>query len=150
MIDGMCWLIILALPILGQRSNEAEPKDLLNQARAAAARGEIKAALKLADQAITREPKRGELHAFRGLLFASQHRPKEAVADLSGAITLNPQLAELYHHRGQELFKLGKFAESVADFDKYLEARPSERPKHWQRGISCYYAGTFRSKERGV
>jgi lipoprotein NlpI len=140
----MCWLILVVVPTLGQRPNEADPtKNLLNQARAAAARGDVKAALQLAEQAITRHPKGAEPYAFRGSLLASQHKPKEAVADLSEAIALNPQWPELYHYRGQELFKLGKFTESAADFDKYLDARPSERPKHWQRGISCYYAGKF-------
>jgi lipoprotein NlpI len=118
--------------------------DLLKEARAAAAKGQVSEALGLAGRAIAQQPMNAEAYAFRGSLLASLRRPADAVADFDKALASDPKFVAVYHLRGQELFKLSRFDESVADFDKFLEARPSERPRHWQRGISCYYAGKFR------
>jgi lipoprotein NlpI len=143
----MLWLVcaIIVFKGLHQEPGQVESRDgLLTKAQAAAKEGRVNDAVRLAGEAIAKQPADAAAYAFRGALFVSLRKPTQAVADFSKAFEYDPKLVDLYHLRGQELFKLGRFSESVADFDKYLEALPSERPRHWQRGISCYYAGKFR------
>jgi len=132
------WLVIGLL-----LAADPTPAELLEKARAALQQGKGDEALKLADQAVSLEPKDPLLRLFRGSLHEALRQPARAVDDFSEAIRLDARLAEAYDRRGSAQFKLGKVAESVADFDRFLELRPDAGPGHWRRGISCYYAGQF-------
>lgn len=138
--------VILCLALVA--GDEPAVAELLEKARLALKQGKADAALRLANQAVEREPKDPLLRLFRGSIHEALRQHEQAIADYSQAIQLDPKRAEAYDRRGSELFKLGRVAESLADFDKFLELRPDAGPGHWRRGISCYYAGQFEAGKK--
>jgi lipoprotein NlpI len=116
---------------------------LLNSAADAFAKKQFDEALKLAGEAIAKDPKSVKALMVRGGIHEALAQPAEAIADFSRAIELDPRQSQAYNHRGSERFKLGQIKESIADLDKFLELMPGERNGHWKRGISLYYAGRF-------
>jgi lipoprotein NlpI len=139
----MPFLLLGPLLTLAVAALDDTPNDLLENARAAFARGQPQEALTLADKAITLDPKNTSAFLVRGVAHALLRKPTDAIADFTKAIALDPRAAEAYNRRGMEHFKLGHIPESITDFDKYLELRPDQTPGHWQRGIAYYYAGRF-------
>jgi lipoprotein NlpI len=134
---GCCW----GLSLLTARA--ADVNELLEQGRAALAKGAAKEALELADKAVAAAPKNADALFLRGLAHEARADHTEAVADFDRVVAIDPKAAEAYNHRGSEQFKLGRLAESLADFDRFLALRPAEKPGHWKRGITLYYLGKF-------
>jgi lipoprotein NlpI len=134
----------LCLSAIGPAWGEEKPVDeLLAEAKSAFERGQPEAALKLAGQAVERDPKNARAVFVRGLLYEALAKHEPAVADFDAAIALNPDYADAYDHRGSEQFKLAKIDESIADFDKAIELDPARERGHWKRGISYYYAHQY-------
>jgi lipoprotein NlpI len=140
---GACLLAGVVHSLQPDESAAQMADEFLKKAKDALSKGDAKAALNLAGQAIARDPKHEPGYLFRGVVYESLQRHTEAVQDFDKAIELNPQTAEAYDRRGSEHFKLGHIQESLKDFDKFLELRPAAKPGHWKRGISLYYAGRF-------
>ncbi len=136
------WLVLVVVPLL-LAAEGPSAKDLLAEARQAAADGRLEPAVKLCSQVLALDAKIVPALALRARLHATLKRPGEAVADYTALLKLEPDNAEAYDARGSEQFKRGKIAESVADFDRFLKLRPKEANGHWRRGISLYYAGKF-------
>jgi lipoprotein NlpI len=118
-------------------------EDLFRKARTALETGKIADGLAFANQAVDNHPKNAETYHFRGVIFESLQKHKEAVADFDKAIELDPKLADAYNRRGSEYLKLGKLEKSLADFDRFLELRPADYPDHWRRGIVLYWLGKY-------
>src|SRR5438067_2022288 len=84
---------------------EPSVDDLLKQADAAFKKGENDQALKLAGQAIDKNPKFVPAYLYRAAMFAALHKHKDAVADYDQAIKLDPKVALAYQQRGEQNFK---------------------------------------------
>lgn len=136
---------IALLALLLAVGSDAAPSanDLRKQAALALQRGKTDEALKLAGQAIQKEPANANLWLYRGTILDKLGKNREALADFNKTLQLDPKAVEALHQRGCTLFKLGKVKDSAADFDRYVALRPSAKKSHWQRGISLYYAGRF-------
>ena len=139
-----CALVTVLCGGLTAALNAAESVDrLLAESRAAWRAGQTDKALELATKAIEAERDDSRLHLYRGTLYESLRRHKEALADFNRAIELEPNESDAYEHRGSELFKLGRFADSIADFDRQIALDPTSEAGHWKRGISYYFAGRY-------
>jgi lipoprotein NlpI len=134
--------VVLAMVLAGAARAETAD-ELLKAARTALTKRDADEALRLAEKAISLDPKNAEAYLVRGASHEALQHHVEAVADFDKCLDMTPDLAEAYDHRGSEHFKLGHITESLRDFDKTLELRPALRPGHWKRGITCYYAGKF-------
>lgn len=134
----MICLASLNLPAAEPRTDE-----LLDQARAAKAKGSTEEAFTLANKAIELDPKNPKTHFLRAALYASSKQHERAIADYTEVLRLEPRASQAWQNRGSEHFMLGKFKEAVADYDQFLKLQPQQAPQHWQRGIACYYAGLF-------
>ena len=134
-------LITCATIQAGMAASAVEP--LLNQAQAAALKGQRAEAWKLANQAVAAEPNNPQCYYVRGRIFASAREHAKAIEDFDQLLKLEPRAAEVYQLRGYEHFKLGRFNEAIADFDKAIDFVPKQEPHHWQRGIAYYYAGRY-------
>lgn len=141
MRSGFCSCVLLAWLAAAARADPAA--DLLQEARAALAKGQAETALERLNQALAQDGKNVQALLLRGTVYELLRRHAQAVADFDRVIALDPQSAEAYNRRGSERFKLGQVAGSIADFDRYVELRPEEKNGHWKRGISYYYAGRF-------
>ena len=66
-------------------------------------------ALRIVDEAISREPRMGALHAWRGLLLHSLHRYDEELAALKHAAAVDPHSAEASFHLGMGYGRRGQY-----------------------------------------
>lgn len=131
-------LSVFALALAGQPS-----EDLLKNAEKAFKEKRQDEAIKLASQAIAKEPKNREAISLRAAFYEQVGKFPDAVADLNKLIELDKKDADAFQRRGSVHFKMAKFKESIADFDRYIELNPEAKVSHWQRGIAYYYAGQY-------
>ena len=116
---------------------------LAADARAAVARGDLDAALSLANDAIKLTPDGLPGYALRAGVHDVRREFAKSLADYDRVLAADPGNQPALQRRGEAHFRLGHFKQSVADFDKLLALDPARAPFHWQRGISLYYAGEF-------
>ena len=64
------------------------------------------------------KPKEASYYHFRGSLYLSIDKTREALADFNTAIKLAPKEASYYHTRGIVYQDLGRTREAAADFAK--------------------------------
>lgn len=142
-VQALVCVTMLAWSLSPARADDT-PADLIAQAEAQYAAGNVEQAMKLAGQAIEADPANARAWVLRGAMATELGKHEQAVADLNHALeTLKHDDPRVYNLRGTAHFKLGHIAESIADFDRYLAAVPEAEPRHWQRGISYYYAKRF-------
>ncbi|MCS1410547.1 MAG: Lipoprotein NlpI [Verrucomicrobia subdivision 3 bacterium] len=110
--------------------------------------GKIDEALKLADEAISKNEEDPKLFLARGYIHQYERRHQKAIADFSKAIELKPNSVAALQRRGEEYLKIAKFRESVADFERVIELQPQRTPHHWQLGISYYYTGQHKEGKK--
>jgi len=122
---------------------EESSNELLMKARTSVARGDIKAALELADKALKSDEKNMKAYFLRGQLFDLHRDFPRAIADFNSVLRSEPESAAVLQARGCAYFRNGDFDQSIADFDKVIELDPQQSPHHWQRGIALYYAKRF-------
>jgi len=125
--------------VMAQNSSEA----MLNRAIELYRQGELDQALKLANEAIQKEPRDPTGYFVRATVFESRQQYDSAMADYEHVARMNPDLALAYSRRGGLLFKMGRVEDSIADFDKEIKLEPAKEKNHWQRGLSCYYAKRY-------
>lgn len=145
---GLPALLTLLLAVAPATTGRHGEDDLLGGAQRALKSGDHRAALNLANRAVTAAPKEARAYLVRGQAHELAGDAAAAAADYTKAIALAPRLADAYQLRGVANFKLARMKASVADFDKYLELRPERRAGHWQRGIACYYAGRYEEGQK--
>jgi lipoprotein NlpI len=116
-------------------------RELLARAQDAQARGLLKRAGELADQAVLAAPEDLPPRVFRLRLSRQTGRLPLALDDLNRLIQAQPERPDWWQQRGEVRFKLGELNGAVADFDEVIRLRPATAPRHWQRGIALFYAG---------
>ena len=144
----MRFLSLMVLGIASTAGAGESAEALRKDAARALSRGDLAAALTLADKAVARDGQDPKAYLLRAAIQDACEAYEAAVSDYSRALALEPRAAEVYNYRGSTYFKLGQFAKSVADFDRFLELKPSEKPGHWRRGISLYYAGRYEEGQK--
>jgi len=124
-------------------ADDESATSLLEQARAAAKKGDVTEAMLLSGKALKEKKDVGTLKLHAQLCEASKHYAGqvEAYAEL---IKLEPKVPAWLNQSGVAKFMAGDFKGSVEDFDAYLKLAPNMMPRHWQRGLSQYGAGLFK------
>src|SRR5258706_13499298 len=119
-----CTLALAAPPATAPSTNP------ISSIARALTRGDKDEALRLADAALTAEPKNLALLAARASVHEARREFEPAVADYTKLIELAPTEAGAYQRRGEDRFRLGQFKESVADFDLVIQLDPAREPYH--------------------
>lgn len=114
--------------------------DLVNDAAKSLRNKQPEQALKLANQAIEKEPASVAALSLRARIYEKLGKSAEAAGDYRKVHDL---LAAEHMQRGIADFKAGKISESIEEFDRQIALNPDAKISHWQRGISYYYAGRF-------
>jgi len=135
--------LLTGIPLVAQVVEDPKVTDILQRADEKLKAGDVKQAIKLAEEAVQAEDKDLRGHYFRGRLFELDKQYAKALADYQLVLKGDSRATPLYQRCGEINFRLGNFKESVADFDAFLERVPEQKPYHWQRGISLYYAGMY-------
>lgn len=86
-----------------------------------------RAALKLVDEALARDPKNAELLYLRGLACSRVGRYTDALAPLVEAVQIDPRIlfGEPYLLAGDALTKLGRDEEAEDAYERYVDANTS-------------------------
>ncbi len=139
--------VLLLLAVAGPARSDTG-QELLRRVNEALRQGHAEEALRLAGEAVQKDPRSARAHYAHGLAQEVLRRPDKALGDFSRSLELDPTLDDALDHRGSAAFLTGRIADSARDFDRYVERRPEELPGHWRRGITLYYAGRFEEGAR--
>src|SRR5262245_57772212 len=118
----------LALAVAVSTAAAAEDLVPARDAGVALGRGQFDQAIALyttalQDKTLANE-RRAVLLSDRGVAYARQQNPKEAIDDFNRAIQLYPEYAALYNNRGNVLLAIGAVREAMKDFDRALLLSP--------------------------
>jgi tetratricopeptide (TPR) repeat protein len=124
------WAVPFVTLWLGLHIGAALSEDTaaVRDAGAALARGNLEQALALYSQALQDKTLPNERRAIllsdRGVAYARQQNPREAIEDFNRAIQLFPEYAAIYNNRGNVLLGIGAVREAMKDFDRALLLAP--------------------------
>jgi len=119
---------------MGAATYQAKMKHLLEVApayeayekgRASMAKGDAKAALDFAKQAIAIEPKEGHFYALLGDVSLFNKQAEQANVQYNKAIQLNPDFFYYYLQRGQAKLALNQMPEAQQDLEKSVGLLPT-------------------------
>ncbi len=97
--------------------------------------GNLNAALKDYNKALSINPDYGETYVNRGRLYFDQNKHNEALADFNKAIELKPELDEAHINRGATYCVLSQFDKAIIDFNKAEELNPKNKNVFLNRSL---------------
>ena len=101
------------------RDHPQDPAILTELARTLARTGEMDRALEL----LQRGPDLEDVHYTLSVLYRSQGKMRESLAELERTLALSPDSASALHDRGVLLSRLGRLPEAVTSLEKALSVR---------------------------
>ena len=114
--------------MLGAPAVPAQDANVAREAGSAMARGNLDQAVALYSKALQDKTlpneRRAVLLTDRGVAYARQQNPKEAIEDFNRAVQLFPEHAAIYNNRGNVLLAIGAVREAMKDFDRALVLAP--------------------------
>lgn len=84
-----------------------------------------RAALKSAEQWLSREPKAASAYYVKGKAYAGLGDKDRAIAALNQAIKLDPKMSIAYGERGWQLYFKGRYKEAEGDFSTLIVLNPA-------------------------
>ena len=79
----------------------------------------------------------------RGVIYAAENNPTQAIVDFTRAIEINPVDAGSYNNRGHMYDKQGNFIQAMSDYNKAIELDPDFADAYNNRGTSFASQGNF-------
>lgn len=125
------------------REQEKLHLQILRQALAFHAQGDIKQALDAYDQAIRLKSDFAISHNGRGALLKMADRCEEALDAFERAIAIDPAYADAHYHRGVVMQKLERYSEAVASFDRAIAVNPAYAAAHNDRAAALHSMGKY-------
>src|SRR5437870_4088134 len=119
-------MALIFVLLVGGFAHADSAKDLTVQANEALKNGKATDALKLADQAISADPKYGPAYDARGTAHFKLGKIKESLADFDKFIELVPTEGGKHWRRGLTLYYADEFAKGVAQFTMSDKAAPED------------------------
>src|SRR3974390_298387 len=120
--------LLLAAGVIAARAQNESSLLRTRDAGAALVRGNIPQAIALFSEALDDKTLTNDRRATtlndRGVAYARNQQPKEALEDFNRAIQLFPENAAVYNNRGNLLLALGAAREAIKDFDRALVLAP--------------------------
>ncbi|MDJ1174940.1 tetratricopeptide repeat protein [Roseofilum capinflatum] len=106
----------------------------LREAQGYVEEGNLEEALESYDQAIAKQPQKGEAYYHRGLIHQDMENLEAALEDFTQAILLESHLSQSYYQRGNIRFELGDRQGALADYTEVIQLDPSFVPAYVNRG----------------
>ncbi|MDR4463691.1 MAG: tetratricopeptide repeat protein [Nitrospira sp.] len=114
---------------VGQGS-EQDPQLLTQMAGILASAGKPERALDVLDQAIARNPERGESYFPKGLILLNQKRVVEAEQAVKKGLQYTPDSPVGYYYLGRISIEAGNSEQALSSFDRAITANPSFEPAY--------------------
>jgi protein O-GlcNAc transferase len=108
---------------------------LLNEGEAAAAKGDLQAAISFYERAIDLQPNHSSAHYKLGNLNKDTGRPELAIDHYDRAISINPSNSHALCNRGVVLAALNRLEEALQSYDRAIGIDPRDALVHFNRGI---------------
>ena len=100
---------------------------LLREARAAAARDDLRAARRTLERAVATAPRYAPAREARALLLGQQGDMDGAIRELTAAVDLDPQSAASRHYLGSALWYVGQSAAATDQLEQAVRLDPTHR-----------------------
>lgn len=107
-----------------------------NRAWHLAQKGDYAIAMQDADRAIVVNPRSGQPHYVRGLIYFEKGDYRKAYAALGRAAALGHKTIELINMRGRTALALKRYYHAAADFDEVIKQAPAAMYGHYNRGLT--------------
>jgi len=114
---------------VGQGSGQ-DPQLLTQMAGILASAGKPERALELLDQAIARNPERGESYFPKGLILLNQKRVVEAEQAVKKGLQYTPDSPVGYYYLGRISIEAGNLEQALSSFDRAITVNPSFEPAY--------------------
>lgn len=114
---------------VGQGSGQ-DPQLLTQMAGILASAGKPEPALELLDQAIARDPQRGESYFPKGLILLNQKRVVEAEQAVRNGLQYTPDSPVGYYYLGRISIEAGNLEQALSSFDRAITVNPSFEPAY--------------------
>lgn len=101
--------------------------ELLGQAKAAHAAGQLPIAIELYERVLQANAGQAEAQYLLGAARHALGQPSEALGPLAEASRLRPDYADAHHHLGVVLVELGRLDDAIASFERAGRLRPTSR-----------------------
>ncbi|MGX1785516.1 tetratricopeptide repeat protein [Bosea sp. NPDC055332] len=99
-------------------------------------KGEHAAAMRDANRAISLDPKNGQPHHVRGLIYFEKEDYRKARVAFERAAALGHTTTELFNMRGRTALGLKRYDDAAADFDEVIRRVPTAMYGHYNRGLT--------------
>lgn len=126
---------------MAKQNKALQVEELLVQARAAHAAGDINRAAALYQQILTLDVKHLEALSVMGMLLAEHGRLQEGLQYIDKAVAAHPGVARSHYHRGVILEHLQRFGDALQSYDKAISRDPQFAPAYVSRGIALERLG---------
>jgi len=104
-------------------------------------KGDLDAAVKAFNQAISLDPKFAPAYFNRGFAYSLQNKQDVAIADYTHAIQIDPNYRDAYYQRGSLQGQRGNFDEAISDFAAVIKIDPKYAQAYYNRGHVQYFKG---------
>ena len=120
------------------------PDDLMRQAAAAHASGQLDRAAALCEQVLSAQPQNVNALHLKGMLLSRAGRFDQSIELLSRCTQLAPGAAILHHNLGQALRLAGRFDEAANAYRRATQLQPNYAKAFFGLGLSLERAGDVR------
>jgi lipoprotein NlpI len=138
----------LAAPAWSQQQAQAaapvagsDAKTYVEYGMSNGAKGDLAAAVKAFDQAISIDPKYAPAYYNRGFAYALEGKSNDAISNYDQAIQLDPNYMAAFYQRGSLKGEKGDFNAALQDFDAVIKLNPKYAPAYYNRGHVQYFQG---------
>jgi tetratricopeptide (TPR) repeat protein len=121
----------------GSHQHPYAPSFVVKRAQYAVATDRLDEAEQFLNHAESLDPTNADVHATRGLLFAKQGRPEEAIRCLKKAIRTAEDPVGIWIQLGGLYQSLGRYEEAIKFFKQVLDEEPSDENTLYNLAI-CY------------
>jgi tetratricopeptide (TPR) repeat protein len=115
--------------------------EIVGRAKAAAARGDLKAAGDALAEALKQDPGHAEAHTLQGYVLGQQGNLSAALPHLQRATTLRPASAEMRHNLGAALWYSGAREKAIGELRESVRLDPGSAGGHAFLGMALLETG---------
>lgn len=129
-----CLFSLVCLGLCYSRGFAQDVENLLELAQQQKEKGNLKAAIKCYDRAISQQPEQATYYQNRGALRYELDDLKGAIEDCEKALSLNKNLADCQFNLGIIYYRLANYTQALQYFNSFLKNKRNDSEAWYWRG----------------